>query len=520
MANFIFFSRDAGGVRASRHSRGRAASAATIVIPALLTLLASVLLTPLGILAEPQAGAASATLDLGGVQALYAQDLLARVNAERSARNSPSQPIPPLAVDPGLSAQAQAWSAQIAATGVISDPPLSACGPSPSAGQVCELAGNTGNSGNGYWPGDGSDGMESAYMASAGHRQNMLNAGYDVVGVGVTCSGGQAWTVEVFGFAYGNLAPAEARQAMQNSVAGVPVPPGPTVAGTQTGIPVYCPGQTVGPNGEITSSGGQYPYPYAVPAVPGEPGSSSSGAAVGIAASAGEGYWVARSDGSITAHGSAVNYGSMAGQTLAAPIRHVVGTPDGHGYWLVASDGGIFSFGDAAFYGSMGGQQLNAPVVDIAPTSSGHGYWLVATDGGVFAFGDAAFQGSMGGTSLNKPVVGMSPTPGGHGYWMVATDGGIFAFGDAAFQGSMGGTTLNKPVVGMSHTPGGHGYWMVATDGGIFAFGDASFRGSAGALPLQAPITGMAVDVVTGGYWMVATDGGVFAFGAPFEGAG
>ena len=151
------------------------------------------------------------------------------------------------------------------------------------------LAGNTGVSGNGYWPGDGSDGMENAYMTSAGHRQNMLNAGYDTVGVGVTCSGGQAWTVELFGFAYGNLGPAQSRQAAQNAVEGVPVPEGPSVAGTQTGIPVYCPGQTVGPNGQTTPTGGQYAYPYAVPVVPGEPMAPSQDPAVGIAATAGPG---------------------------------------------------------------------------------------------------------------------------------------------------------------------------------------------------------------------------------------
>ena len=89
----------------------------------------------------------------------------------------------------------------------------------------------------------------------------------------------------------------------------------------------------------------------------------------------------------------AVDYGSLAGHPLNAPIAHIVSTSDGHGYWLVASDGGIFAFGDAPFLGSMGGRPLNAPVVDMAPTPDGHGYWLVASDGGIFAFGDAAFTG-------------------------------------------------------------------------------------------------------------------------------
>ncbi len=500
------------------HGRGRIAIAGAAAVVAAVV---AVLVTPSGPVTPRHAGVGAVVpMSPGAVQTLYAQDLLARVNADRAARNSGVQPIPPLAVDPGLAAAAQAWSAHLAAMRQVQDPQLSACGPNPTPGQICELAANTGDTGNGYWPGDGSDGMENSYMASAGHRQNMLNAGYDTVGIGVTCSGGQAWTVELFGYAYGNLAPAQSRQATQNAIEGTPVPPGPSVAGTQTGDPVYCAGQTVGPNGQTTTTGGQYPYPYPVPSVPGEPMGSNPDSAVGIAAAGGAGYWVARSGGAVAAHGSAGDYGSMAGQPLTAPVRHIVGTPDHGGYWLVASDGGIFAFGDATFHGSMGGQRLNAPVVDMAPTPDGRGYWLVASDGGIFAFGDATFAGSMGGMPLNSPIVGMAPTPDGRGYWLVASDGGIFAFGDATFAGSTGSLRLNAPIVGMSPTASGRGYWLVASDGGIFAFGGAPFQGSAGSLPLQAPITGMAGYTPTGGYWLVAADGGVFAFAAPFVGAG
>jgi uncharacterized protein YkwD len=480
----------------------------------------ALVLAPVPAASPSPAGASVAAPDVGTVQALYAQDLLARVNAERAVRNSPGQPVPPLAVDGGLAAAAQLWSAHLAAIGQVQDPSLAACGPNPGPGQICMLAANSGASGNGYWPGDGSDGMAAAYMNSSGHRQNMLNAGYDTVGVGVTCSGGQAWTVELFGFAYGNLLPAEGRMAVQNAVEGVPVPAGPSVAGTRTGVPVYCPGQVDGPNGQTTATGGQIAYPFLVPPVPGEPQAATQDPAVGIAAAGANGYWVARSGGAVAAHGTARALGSMAGQPLAAPIRHIVGAPDGRGYWLVAADGGIFSFGSAVFHGSMGGQPLNAPVVDMAPTPDGQGYWLVAADGGIFAFGDAAFAGSMGGVPLNAPIVGLAPTTDGRGYWLVAADGGIFAFGDAGFLGSTGAMRLNAPIVGMSATPDGAGYRLAAADGGLFAFGDAPFEGSAGSLPLQAPITGMASAAPGPGYWMVAADGGVFAFAAPFAGAG
>ncbi len=424
-------------------------------------------------------------------------------------------PVPRLQVDPGLTADAQAWSAHLAASGSVADPTLPPCG--GAANQVCVFAANSGNTGYGYWPGDGSDGMDGSYMASAGHRQNELGAAYTNVGVGVTCSGNQAWTVELFGYAYGDVPSANARQAAQNASSGDPVGASPIVAGTPTGDPVYCPGQSVGPNGAITPTGGQYRYPFAVVPVPGEP---NGGEAVGMAATADAGgYWVARSDGSVSTHGDALNYGSMAGVALNAPISHIVATADGRGYWLVAADGGIFSFGDAQFYGSMGGRPLNAPVVGVTPTRDGRGYWLVASDGGVFAFGDATFLGSMGGQRLNSPVVDIATDRATGGYWLVASDGGVFAFG-APFFGSTGNLRLNQPVVGMSVAGDGGGYWFVASDGGIFTFGSARFVGSAGSLQLNAPAVGMAADPASGGYWFVAADGGVFSYGAPFLGAG
>ena len=234
---------------------------------------------------------------------------------------------------------------------------------------------------------------------------------------------------------------------------------------------------------------------------------------------AGDGYWLVDSTGAVRPHGAASSYGSMAGQPLNAPIRHIVATPDGRGYWLVASDGGTFSFGSAGFFGSMGGQRLNAPVVDLAPTADGKGYWLVASDGGIFAFGDARFHGSMGGQQLNRPAVGIAGDVATGGYWLVASDGGIFAF-DTPFLGSMGGASVNAPIVGMTSSVDGQGYWFVASDGGIFSYGTAGFHGSTGSLNLVAPVTGMAPDRATGGYWLAAADGGVFAFGAPFFGAG
>jgi hypothetical protein len=249
------------------------------------------------------------------------------------------------------------------------------------------------------------------------------------------------------------------------------------------------------------------------------PPAAVASTAVGIASTPdGSGYWIAWSNGNVTVHGDARNYGNASAIHLVQPITHIVSTPSGNGYWLVAADGGTFAFGGAGFYGSMGGMPLNKPVVDIAPTLDGKGYWLVAADGGIFSFGDAAFHGSTGSLHLNQPVVGISADTSTGGYWLVASDGGIFAF-DAPFYGSTGSLQLNKPVNGMAVTSTNDGYWFVASDGGIFAFGDAAFHGSTAQLVLAAPIVGMAADPVTGGYWLLGADGGVFSGDAPFYGA-
>jgi hypothetical protein len=225
----------------------------------------------------------------------------------------------------------------------------------------------------------------------------------------------------------------------------------------------------------------------------------------------GQGYWEVSPQGAVKAFGQAVNYGSMAGQSLNALIVGMAATSDGGGYWLVASDGGIFAFGDATFDGSAGAIHLNEPIVGMAASPNGHGYWLVASDGGIFSYGGAPFLGSTGALHLNKPIVGMAADPQTGGYWLVAADGGIFSFG-APFDGSTGALNLNKPIVGMSSMANGQGYRFVAADGGVFSFGSATFYGSMGGQPLPSVIVGMVNNAVNGGYWLVDALGNIYTF--------
>jgi len=258
--------------------------------------------------------------------------------------------------------------------------------------------------------------------------------------------------------------------------------------------------------------------------VPVAPGGCSGvlpdGGVRGLAATPdGGGYWVAATDGEVSAAGDAACHGSQLGGPISGPVVAVAATPDGGGYWLADADGGVFAFGDAAFRGSMGGTPLAAPVVGLAATPDGGGYWLVASDGGVFAFGDAGFFGSAGAIKLNRPIVAMAATPDGRGYWLVASDGGVFTYGDAPFLGSMGVAPLRSPVVSLAADPATGGYWMAASDGGVFSFG-APFLGSAADMALSRPVVGMAATPDGRGYWLVASDGGVFTYGdARFSGS-
>ena len=443
---------------------------------------------------------------------------MARINAERAARSTSGVQVPQLQVDEQLQADAQLWSAHMAATGAVADPSLPPC--DQQANQVCILAANSGNTGYGYWPGDGSDGMNGDYMASTSHRQNQLGAAYNLVGIGVTCSGSQAWTVELFGYTYGDLPSAYARENIQNVYQGDPVSSAPVVAGSPSGDPVYCPGQTYGPNNAVTATGGQYPYPYPVPSVPGEPNT--------VSASGGEHGRHAQLPRLLAGPLGRLGQDVRERPQLRVDGRCVAGgadlPPGAHPEREGLLDGGrrrrhlrLRRCRVLRVDGRASAQRARWSIWPRPRTDGATGWWRV--DGGIFAFGDARFHGSMGGMPLNAPVVGLAADRATGGYWLVGSDGGIFAF-DAPFHGSAGSLVLNQPVNGMATTANSRGYWLVAADGAIFAFGNAGFHGSTGGMPLNAPVVGMAADRATGGYWLVGSDGGIFAFDAPFLGRG
>jgi cell wall-associated NlpC family hydrolase len=206
-----------------------------------------------------------------------------------------------------------------------------------------------------------------------------------------------------------------------------------------------------------------------------------------------QGYWMAHSDGTVTAFGDAINFGSahLTPSASTPPVVGLVATPDGMGYWMVFANGGVFTFGDATFYGAAPGLAGLVGITGLTPTADGGGYWLVDKLGQVFSFGDAGSLGDLNGVALNSPVVGMARTTDGLGYWLVTANGNVFSFGDAKFLGSGASQGVTGGVTGIASTPDGQGYWLATASGGVYPFGDANPYPNLAPDALHAPVIAM-----------------------------
>jgi uncharacterized protein YkwD len=120
-----------------------------------------------------------------------AKDLFARVNAERKARG-----LPALAWSDDLARMASDWSSQMARSGQFVHRDLDAARGRPGIGQFSALGENIawvrGYEDDGYQ-------LHVGWMRSEGHRRNLLQPGFDTIGIGVVCAGGRAWATQNFG---------------------------------------------------------------------------------------------------------------------------------------------------------------------------------------------------------------------------------------------------------------------------------------------------------------------------------
>ncbi len=123
-----------------------------------------------------------ATVDLAGPAA----ELLAKTNAARAAAGAPA-----LRVDASLTQVAQAWSNQMAASGVMAHNPYTSA--QIPAGWLAwgENVGYTRPAVTSY--------LHDAWMASDGHRHNLLNPVFQYIGIGWTVdASGRGWGTQVF----------------------------------------------------------------------------------------------------------------------------------------------------------------------------------------------------------------------------------------------------------------------------------------------------------------------------------
>lgn len=120
-----------------------------------------------------------------------AQDLFTRVNAERRSRG-----LAPLEWSDDLARLASDWSSQMARSGRFVHRDLDAARSRPGIGQFSALGENIA-----WVSGYEDDGYELhiGWMRSEGHRRNLLQPGFDTIGIGVVCAGGRAWATQNFG---------------------------------------------------------------------------------------------------------------------------------------------------------------------------------------------------------------------------------------------------------------------------------------------------------------------------------
>jgi cysteine-rich secretory family protein len=157
------------------------------------------------------ASAASAT-DSGSAEAQF----VSRLNGVRAGRG-----LPALAVDGHLTSVARSWSAKMASDGAISHNP--SLGSQVSGWRT--LGENVGT-------GSSVDSIEQAFENSPHHYENMVDANYTLVGIGVVVDGnGTIWVTEDFEQPASSPRPAPAPAPAR------PAPPAPKPVARQVARP-------------------------------------------------------------------------------------------------------------------------------------------------------------------------------------------------------------------------------------------------------------------------------------------
>jgi uncharacterized protein YkwD len=138
--------------------------------------------------------------------------LVSALNKERSARG-----LAPLTVDATLTKKAQDWAAQMGRNGAMSHSGSGAPAGFNAFGENVLRASSGTTAGS----------MHNLWLGSAGHRKNMLQPGFDRVGIGAVCVNGSVYAAQMFGHASAS-GDANLSREVPDAAAQAPVSGGPS----------------------------------------------------------------------------------------------------------------------------------------------------------------------------------------------------------------------------------------------------------------------------------------------------
>ncbi|WP_276957681.1 hypothetical protein [Ferrimicrobium acidiphilum] len=173
----------------------------------------------------------------------------------------------------------------------------------------------------------------------------------------------------------------------------------------------------------------------------------------GVATPSGNGYWLVSSTGAVYNFGGAANEGDTASKgytglggshPLPAPIVSIAADSAGTGYWLVGSDGSVYNFGSAVYSGDV--PSLPTPGKSSAG-GSGQNNTTVATTQAPNV--TTTHQNPPPPSSLLNPTTNISANPNYYSSCTNAVDGGQSANSVACEQSAVAAINTGRADQGL-----------------------------------------------------------------------
>ncbi len=173
----------------------------------------------------------------------------------------------------------------------------------------------------------------------------------------------------------------------------------------------------------------------------------------GVATPSGNGYWLVSSTGAVYNFGGAANEGDTASKgytglggshPLPAPIVSIAADSAGTGYWLVGSDGSVYNFGSAVYSGDV--PSLPTPGKSSAG-GGGQNNTTVATTQAPNV--TTTHQNPPPPSSLLNPTTNISANPNYYSSCTTAVDGGQSANSVACEQSAVAAINTGRADQGL-----------------------------------------------------------------------